>query len=128
MLLSIKSICLFGTAMTLDTLGNIFFKKGTNHFSPSTLPGFYGHWQTLKLAIASRLIVLGVVTMVMEAIVWLAFLSITPLNIATPLSSANNIFILLASAWFLKERVSRKRWFGVSLIIAGMLFVSGSYI
>ena len=128
MLLTLKSLSLFGIAMALDTVGNILFKKGMNHFSLSILPGWQGHWQTLKRATSSKVIILGALAMVLEAIVWLAFLSITPLNIAAPLSSANNIFILLASALFLKERVTHKRWLGVSLIIIGMLFVGGNYV
>lgn len=128
MLLSLKSVCLFGLAMALDTVGNILFKKGMNHFSLPTNSGWHRHRETFKLAIASKIIILGGLAMVLEAIIWMAFLSITPLNIAAPLSSANNIFILLASAWFLKERVSSKRWLGVALIITGMLFVTENYI
>lgn len=128
MLLSLKSISLFGAAMALDTLGNILFKKGMNHFSVSTLPGWQGYSATIKQALSSRDVTLGGIAMVLEAIVWLFFLSITPLNIAAPLSSANNVFILLASAWFLKERVSGKRWLGVILIITGMVFVGEGFI
>jgi drug/metabolite transporter (DMT)-like permease len=128
MLLSLKSISLFGAAMALDTLGNILFKKGMNHFSVSSLPGWKGYSATIKQALSSRDVTIGGIAMVLEAIVWLFFLSITPLNIAAPLSSANNVFILLASAWFLKERVSSKRWLGVILIIAGMVFVGGDFI
>ncbi len=119
---------MFGAAMALDTLGNILFKKGMNHFSVSIIPGWKGYWVTIQQALSSRYVTLGSVAMVLEAIVWLFFLSITPLNIAAPLSSANNVFILLASAWFLKERVSSKRWFGVTLIISGMILVCGDYI
>jgi drug/metabolite transporter (DMT)-like permease len=128
MLLSLKSISLFGAAMALDTLGNILFKKGMNHFSVSSLPGWKGYSATIKQALSSRDVTIGGIAMVLEAIVWLFFLSITPLNIAAPLSSANNVFILLASAWFLKEQVSSKRWLGVILIIAGMVFVGGDFI
>jgi undecaprenyl phosphate-alpha-L-ara4N flippase subunit ArnE len=127
MLLSVKSISLFCISMLCYTLGNILFKKGMNSFLTSSHTGWRGHWASVKQVLTSKLIMLGLVIFVLEAIVWLAFLSITPLNIAAPLSSANNIFILLASAWFLKERISRKRWLGVALIITGILFVGGGY-
>lgn len=126
MLLSLKSVSLFTIAMVLDTLGNILFKRGMNDFSSGSSQGWSAHWQTFKFALASKVVKFGVLAMVLEAIVWLAFLSITPLNIAAPLSSANNIFILLASALFLKERVSKKRWLGVILIVIGMLLIGGS--
>lgn len=127
MLLSLKSVSLFCISMLFYTLGNILFKKGMNSFLTSSHTGWRGHLAGVRQVLTSRLIMLGLVIFVLEAIVWLAFLSITPLNIAAPLSSANNIFILLASAWFLKERISRKRWLGVALIITGILFVGGGY-
>ena len=127
MLLSLKSVSLFCISMLLYTLGNILFKKGMNRFLTSSQSGWRGHWAGVKQVLSSQLIMLGLVVFVLEAIVWFAFLSITPLNIAAPLSSANNIFILIASAWFLKERISRKRWLGVTLIITGILFVGGGY-
>ncbi|MEI8362477.1 MAG: EamA family transporter [Betaproteobacteria bacterium] len=127
MLLSLKSISLFSISMLLYTLGNILFKKGMDRFPNSTLSGWHGYWEVIKQALTRKEILAGLVIFVLDFFVWLAFLSITPLNIAAPLSSVNNIFILLASAWFLKERISRKRWLGVALIITGMLFVGGNY-
>ena len=127
MLLSLKSISLFCASMALYTLGNILLKKGMNGFLTSNEAGWKRHWTSVKQVILNKLIMFGLLLFVCEAIIWLAFLSITPLNIASPLSSANNIFILVASAWFLKERISPKRWLGVSLIITGILFVGGGY-
>jgi uncharacterized membrane protein len=128
MLFGLKSVSLFAAAMLFDTLGNILFKKGMCDVAVSIDDGWLRHWQTLKQVLASKVVLFGLLAMVLEALIWLAFLSITPLNIAAPLSSANNVFILLASVWFLKERVSITRWIGVGLIVTGMLLVSGSFI
>jgi undecaprenyl phosphate-alpha-L-ara4N flippase subunit ArnE len=128
MLFSLKSAMLFLTAMAFDTLGNILLKQGMNGFKSSTIVGMQGYWQNAKRAASNKILLLGALAMVCEAIIWFAFLSITPLNIAAPLSSANNIFILLASSWLLKEHVSRKRWLGVALIMSGMLLVSANTI
>lgn len=113
--------------MALDTLGNILFKQGMDRLPNSILPGWYGHWATVKQALACRETAVGIIVFIFAALAWLAFLSFTPLSIAAPLASANNIFILLASAWFLKERISRKRWLGVALIISGILFIGTAY-
>lgn len=123
MLLSLKALILFAIAMAFDTAGNLLLKLGMNDFTVSTLAGWHGYLSNFKQAIVSKMLILGALSMVSEAIVWFAFLSITPLNVAGPLASANNVFILLASSWLLKERVSPKRWLGVGLIISGMLFV-----
>lgn len=123
MLLSIKALILFAIAMAFDTAGNILFKHGMNGFVASTMLGWQAFWDNFKQALASKILMLGALSMVCEAIVWFAFLSITPLNVAGPMASANNVFILLASSWLLKEHVSRKRWLGVGLVVAGILFV-----
>lgn len=126
MLLSVKALILFAIAMAFDTAGNLLLKLGMNNFAESTLAGWRRYWANFKQAIASKILLLGALSMVCEAIVWFAFLSITPLNVAGPMGSANNVFILLASSWLLKEHVSRKRWLGVGLIITGMLFVGSA--
>ncbi|MBC7755708.1 MAG: EamA family transporter [Bdellovibrio sp.] len=112
--------------MAFDTAGNILLKQGMNGFSESTLAGWRKHWANIKLVLGSNILMLGALCMVCEAIVWFGFLSITPLNVAGPMASANNVFILLASSWLLKERVTPKRWLGVALIISGMLFVGSA--
>lgn len=126
MLLSVKALILFAIAMAFDTAGNLLLKLGMNDFVVSHLAGWRGLSANVKQAIASKILILGALSMVCEAIVWFGFLSITPLNVAGPMASANNVFILLASSWLLKERVSPKRWLGVGLIITGMLFVGSA--
>ena len=126
MLLSVKALILFAIAMAFDTAGNLLLKLGMNDFVVSRLAGWSGLVVNFKQVIASKTLILGTLSMVCEAIVWFGFLSITPLNVAGPMASANNVFILLASSWLLKERVSPKRWLGVGLIITGMLFVGSA--
>lgn len=126
MLLSAKALILFAIAMAFDTAGNVLFKQGMNGFVESTLTGPQKLWANFKRVISSNILMLGAFCMVCEAIVWFAFLSITPLNVAGPMASANNIFILLASSWLLKERVTTKRWLGVGLIMSGLLLVGSA--
>ena len=126
MLLSVKALILFAIAMAFDTAGNLLLKLGMNDFAVSRLAGWRGHLANFKQTIASKILILGALSMVCEAVVWFGFLSITPLNVAGPMASANNVFILLASSWLLKERVSPKRWLGVGLIVTGMLFVGSA--
>ena len=122
-MLSVKALILFAIAMTFDTAGNILLKQGMNGFVESKLAGWRRHWANIRGVLSAKILMLGALCMVLEAIVWFGFLSITPLNVAGPMASANNVFILLASSWLLKERVTPKRWLGVGLIISGLLFV-----
>lgn len=126
MLLSVKALILFAIAMAFDTAGHLLLKLGMNDFAQSALTGWRSYWANFKQALATKILILGALSMICEAIVWFAFLSITPLNVAGPMASVNNVFILLASSWLLKEHVTPKRWLGVALIMTGMLFVGSA--
>jgi drug/metabolite transporter (DMT)-like permease len=55
---------------------------------------------------------------------WLAFISHVPLSFAFPLSSINNVTILIASKFLLHEYISPRRWVGVLFIVGGIILIS----
>jgi len=111
------------TAILLDTAGSVLFKHGVNQLSPAQARGWRGHLESISGALRRKEIALGLFVYVLESIAWLATLSYLSLGVAFSLFSANNILILLASRAFLGERISRRRWFGVGLIVAGIILV-----
>ncbi len=118
-----KPWLLFIAAVLLDTLGTTLFKHGTNQLTESTKAGWYGHFDNILAALKRKEITAGVIVYIVEYIVWIGFLSTTPLSIAYPLSSVTIVLILLASTFFLGEKVSKNRWLGGLLIITGMCLV-----
>lgn len=120
-----KPWLLFIVAVLLDTLGTTLFKHGTNQLKESTKAGWQGHFDNILAALKRKEITAGIIIYTIEYVVWIGFISTTPLSIAYPLSSVTIVLILLASTFFLGERVSKNRWLGGMLIIAGMCLVGG---
>lgn len=122
---------LFGAAVVLDTLGTTLFKLGARPASsptpvnglliavlPSqwTLPHWCPRWQIL----------LGLAVYALEYVLWLTYLSHSPLSQAFPMYSLTIVLILLVSKLFLNESVGLNRWCGAMLIIAGVWLCGGA--
>jgi len=120
-----KPWILFTLAVLLDTLGTVLFKHGTNHLPESSKTGWRAHWENILGALGRIEISLGVMVYIVEYIIWMGFLSTTPLSTAYPMSSITIVLILMASSLFLGEKVGKNRWIGALLIISGMFLVGG---
>lgn len=120
-----KSWFLFIAAVSLDTLGTVLFKYGSNKLTESTRPGWEGHLENILGSLKRKEIALGVLVYIIEYIIWIGFLSTMPLSKAYPLSSVTIVLILLASSIFLGEKVGKNRWLGALLIIGGLFLVGG---
>lgn len=118
-----KPWILFICAVTLDTLGTVLFKHGTNKLLESKQHGWRGHVENILGALKRKEISLGVLVYIIEYIIWIGFLSTMPLSTAYPLSSVTIVLILLASKLFLGEKIGRNRCLGAALIISGMFLV-----
>jgi undecaprenyl phosphate-alpha-L-ara4N flippase subunit ArnE len=60
---------------------------------------------------------------VVVTILWLFVLRNIPLNKAFPALGLTFAFVPLASQYFLAEKVAFKQWFGIALIISGVVLV-----
>ena len=116
---------LFVVAVSLDTLGTVLFKHGSNQLPESKQLGWRGHTENILGALKRKEIALGVLVYIVEYIIWIGFLSTMPLSAAYPLSSVTIVMILLASWLFLGEKIGKNRWLGALLIISGMFLVGG---
>lgn len=121
----LKPWILFVTAVSLDTLGTVLFKHGSNQLPESKKIGWRGHVDNILGALKRKEITLGVLVYIVEYIIWIGFLSTMPLSTAYPLSSVTIVLILLASWLFLGEKIGKNRWLGAFLIIGGMFLVGG---
>jgi len=56
--------------------------------------------------------------------IWMLLLKRMPLGVVLPLMGANFVMILLAGKLFFHERISRRRWIGVLLVVGGFALVA----
>jgi drug/metabolite transporter (DMT)-like permease len=55
---------------------------------------------------------------------WLSTLRKLPLTIAFPVGNAVHILVPLSSWIFLSERIPPLRWFGIALVLVGLMIVA----
>lgn len=124
--MDLKSFALFASAITLEVVATILFKKGTNRLANSMRKGWLSHIDNIINALKTKEIALGIALYAMEYVLWIAFLAAIDISKAFPLSSVQIVLILIASRMILKEHVNQYRWLGATLIIAGIYFVGGN--
>ncbi|AUW95522.1 hypothetical protein BXT84_10000 [Sulfobacillus thermotolerans] len=62
----------------------------------------------------------------LSAILWLQVLAKLPLVVAYPLVSLNFVFVAMAGAWVLHERISWHMILGLGLIIGGIVVITSA--
>ena len=97
----------------LDTIAQIFIKKGIPHLFDFSNPLFF-------------LFLAGLVIYLSNFFLWMYILSRVDLSVAVPLASISYILIPFAAIFFLHEFVSPLRWLGLACIILGIYFISQS--
>jgi undecaprenyl phosphate-alpha-L-ara4N flippase subunit ArnE len=65
----------------------------------------------------------GIACFAIEAVIWSCVLRMLDVAIAYPMGSLTFVTVTLFSWLFLKEKVTRRRWAGVALILVGTALV-----
>ncbi|MEY3785015.1 MAG: hypothetical protein RL241_363 [Pseudomonadota bacterium] len=121
-----KSLILFMSAITLEVVATVLFKKGTSRLANSLRKGWLSHLDNIINALKTKEIVLGIFLYIIEYVLWIAFLASVEISKAFPLSSIQIVLILLASKFILKERITHRRWIGGVLIMIGIYLVGAA--
>jgi len=118
-----KAYILFFSAISLEVIATVLFKHGTNQLTKSMKKGWYRHIDNIFYALQTKEIACGIFLYMVEYVLWIAFLASVAISKAFPLSSIQIVLILLASKFFLKEHITRRRWLGGLLIMIGIYLV-----
>ncbi|HWB58139.1 MAG TPA: EamA family transporter [Chthoniobacteraceae bacterium] len=104
-------------SVVLDAGSQVFLKIGsTQSVSAGSIVGIQG--------LGSGWVWIGIVTMVLSFTLWIYSLRHVPLNIAANLTGAVHVLVPLISLVALHEQIHAKRWFGISLVIIGVLVIA----
>jgi len=101
----------------LEGIGHIFLKKGSNKYAEVSGMRFY------FLLLKEKLVLLAFAINAFEMILWVLVLAYLPLSIAFPFTGMNEIFVIFASAYFLKEHINIQEWIGIASICIGLLTI-----
>src|SRR5436305_9486794 len=83
------------------------------------------HWSWFGInALASPLTWLAIIVIVVDLVIWLYILKYIPLSIAFPLSRAVDVLVPISCWLVLRETISPLRWFGIGLVIVGLVIVA----
>ncbi len=69
-------------------------------------------------------LITGAALYVPQLICWFFTLTLLPLSIAAPLLGTSYVTVPLASGIIFKEKVSKRRWLGILLIVVGLALIS----
>ncbi len=110
----------------LETFSQFCFKKGANAADFLGVSDPESAFVFFKTVIPSPFIWLGLISVSMIFIIWVAILSRVDLSVAVPVASFSYITIPLVSHIFLHEHISHTRWMGIFCILVGVILVSVS--
>lgn len=69
-------------------------------------------------------VIIGMLSYFVSFLLWLIVISKLDLSYAYPIASINFALVALSSKIFFKEKVSRKRWLSILVIIMGVILVT----
>lgn len=115
MLIAVANIC--------DTIRELLLKSAINSLDISIHSVKKAIIMILRLALIPR-VWLGFIFSCLSLFIWLFVLSKADLNFAFSLDSMHYVFVAVAAAIILKEKVEAKRWIGTLLIMIGIIIVS----
>jgi drug/metabolite transporter (DMT)-like permease len=102
------------------TASEIFLKLGARDTAPLTGSD---NWTGLT-GLLSAWTWLGILLMILSLVSWLYVLRHVPLSIAFPLSNVVHVLVPLASWIFLGELIGTTRWWGITLVLVGLIVVA----
>jgi len=108
----VRSIALVMLASFVGSFGALFLKSGAARL----------RFNVKDLALNWRLI-LGVTLFVTSSVAYVVGVRKGELSILYPMVSLSYIWTLLWSVLFLDERITRNKFFGLALIVLGIVFI-----
>ncbi|MBV8780114.1 MAG: EamA family transporter [Phycisphaerae bacterium] len=107
--MTIATILMFSLCVVSETCEQLCYRAGSGGCSAGMRNAFIGG---------------GVALHLMRLAIWIALLRTFPLGIALPLTGLNFVTIALASWLIFGERVDRRRWMGIALVLGGFVLVA----
>ena len=105
-------------------IGQILVRRGMQqvgsleNYAPMALVAYFWH------AATNWYVIMGTALNTVFYILFLAALSWTDVTVALPMTAIEYGFAAVLAVIFLKEQVASVRWFGIALVIVGVIFIA----
>lgn len=113
----IKWFPFFLAGAAMESTTQLCLKKGATVHKETGGFSYY-----LKL-IKNKWVITGILSYLVEMVIWIVLLTYIPLSIAFPLTGLQKIIIILFSVFILKEKVTKVEWLGVGITALGIAVI-----
>lgn len=104
------------------TVGHIFFKKGADHLVPDQ-GGVAWIKDLINVCRTRPAIIIGALGMIIGTIFWIFALKVGDLSVVSSMRSTQFVFVLVASYFFLGEKLDPMKVIGTLLIMVGICVI-----
>ena len=119
-----KIILLVLLSESITVIGQVLFKKSTNHLGSYNLRSWDGRIRFLSEVFTKPSLWLGMLAMIMGLIVWLLAIAQGDLSLVFPIGSLQYVLILFLAHKFLGEKIDRMKLIGTLLVMVGIVLMS----
>jgi len=111
--INLFAISLVVISTVTGAFGSLFLKKGAEHFNLNLLK-----------QLRNKNLIFGCLLFIAGTALYVPALSMERLSILYPITSLTYIWVALVSVRFLKEKMNKHKWLGISLIVIGIFLIS----
>jgi multidrug transporter EmrE-like cation transporter len=117
------AVVVFAISIASLSAGNILLKMGMDRFGAQTASGV----PALQALVKSPQLPLGIVLMIIQFVGTLTLFKWGwDASVVIPIMGLCYVGTAILGKWMLNEPVNATRWFGISLIILGVVFIARS--
>lgn len=107
-----------------DSMGDLLNARGMKQIGEITSFSFQSIGRWIGRIFTNVNIIIGVCCQAIALLLFLSLLSWDDLSLVRPASAMGYLITFLFAKYFLREKISRDRWIGISLIVFGVLTLS----
>lgn len=115
------------SAIIAITLASAVIAAAAQYFYKKSIKKFEFNSKGLKILISNRGIWIGGILYIVSLVVYLKALSSGALSFVYPTFASTFVFVAFISHFALKEKISRMRVLGLTLIVLGVVLVALTY-
>ncbi len=112
-----------GFAILFGAAGDILLSMGMRSNGEINIRRLSDLPKNIRIVFRRPLILAGLVSTAFFFFSYIAALAYTDVSVANPLTALSYVLVTIYAAWAMREKVTWKRWMGVSLVTLGAIFV-----